>query len=97
MYTGDMRLRELEKVYKALGARKRLEILKLLADGKELAVGDIAAAIHLSFKSTSKHLVLLRQVGFLERRQFGFAGLYSLEDRLPTLLQQLIKQIRQAG
>ena len=89
-----MRLRELEKVYKALGARKRLEILKLLADGKELAVGDIAAAIHLSFKSTSKHLVLLRQVGFLERRQFG---LYSLEDRLPTLLQQLIKQIRQAG
>jgi len=56
----------LEKVYKALGARKRLEILKLLADGKELAVGDIAAAIHLSFKSTSKHLVLLRQVGFLE-------------------------------
>jgi len=92
-----MRLRELEKVYRALGARKRLEILRLLSDGKERTVGDVATAIHLSFKSTSKHLVLLRQVGFLERRQFGYVGLYSLDEGLSSLLQQLLKQVRQTS
>lgn len=92
-----MRLRELEKVYRALGARKRLEILKLLADDKERTVGDIAADIRLSFKSTSKHLILLRQAGFLERRQSGYVGLYSLDEELNSLQRQLIKQIRQTS
>ena len=94
-YNRVMRIGELEKVYKAVSSRKRLEILKLLADGKERTVGDIATAIHLSFKSTSKHLVLLRQVGFLDRRQFGYVGLYSLDDQLSALLNQLLRQIRQ--
>lgn len=92
-----MRLRELEKVYRALGARKRLEILKLLSDGQERTVSDITAAIHLSFKSTSKHLVQLRQVGFLERRQSGYVGLYKIDEGLSNLLQQLLKQVRQTN
>ncbi len=91
-----MTLRDLEKVYRSLGARKRLEILKLLSDEKERTVGDIASSIHLSFKSTSKHLVQLRQVGFLERRQSGYVGLYSLESGLGSTLRQLIAQVRQS-
>ena len=90
-----MTLRELEKLYRVLSGRKRLEALKVLADGKERTVGQIAAAIHLSFKSTSKHLVLLRQVGFLERRQSGYVGLYSLDNRLPPVLEQYLRQIKQ--
>ena len=90
-----MTLRELEKLHRVLGGRKRLEALKLLADGKERTVGQIAAAIHLSFKSTSKHLVLLRQVGFLERRQWGYVGLYSLDNHLPLVLEQYLRQIKQ--
>lgn len=91
-----MTLRELEKIYRVLGGRKRLEALKFLVGGKECTVGEVASAIHLSFKSTSKHLVLLRQAGFLERRQVGYVGLYSLEPGLPTVLRQLLKQVRVA-
>ncbi len=89
-------LRELEKIYRALGTRKRLEILKLLSGGGEKTVGDIASTIHLSFKSTSKHLVFLRQAGFLERRQAGYVGLYSLEEGLAGVRQQLVNHIRQS-
>lgn len=91
-----MTLRELEKIYRALGTRKRLEILKLLSDGSEKTVGDVASSIHLSFKSTSKHLVLLRQAGFLERRQAGYVGLYSLEEGLVDARKQLVGLIRQS-
>ncbi len=76
---------------------KRLEALKLLSDGRERSVGEVASRIHLSFKSTSKHLVLLRQAGFLERRQQGYAGLYSLEQNLPPVLEQLLQQVRRAS
>ena len=91
-----MTLRELEKIYRALGGRKRLEILKLLSSGKEYTVGDIAKSIRLSFKSTSKHLIILRQVGFLERRQAGYVGLYSLDEHLTSILKGLLEQVRKA-
>ena len=91
-----MKLRELENVYRALVGRKRLEILKLLANGKEYTVGDVAKNIHLSFKSTSKHLILLWQVGFLERRQAGYVGLYSLNVRLTPVFKVLLDQVRRS-
>ena len=90
-----MRLRELEKIYRVLGGRKRIEIIKLLIDGRELSVGDIAKEIHLSHTATSKHLVMLRQAGFLDRRQAGFEARYWLEDGLASELAILVKLIRQ--
>ncbi len=92
-----MTLRELEKAYRVLGARKRLEALKLLSDGRERSVGEVASRIHLSFTATSKHLVLLRQAGLLERRQAGYVGLYSLEQNLSPTLDRLLQQVRRAS
>ena len=86
-----MKIREFEKACRLLSARKRLEILKLLLGGRSMSVGEIALAINLSFKSTSKHLLLLSQGDFLERQQDRYSGLYRLSSDLPEYLRTLIK------
>lgn len=91
-----MKLIELEKICRLLAARKRLQIVKLLLDGQARSVGEIAAKIHLSFKSTSKHLLLLSQGDFLERKQDRYSGLYRINSDLPSRLQEVIKLVRQA-
>lgn len=88
-----MKIKEFEKACRLLSARKRLEILKLLINGKSMSVGEIALGINLSFKSTSKHLLLLRQGDFLERKQDRYSGLYKLNSDLPDYLQILIRLV----
>ena len=54
------------KIFKALGNEGRLKILKMLLGGKEYTVSEIAKEIGISLKSTSKHLIALCNLGFLE-------------------------------
>ncbi|HBH16664.1 MAG: Transcription activator HlyU [Parcubacteria group bacterium GW2011_GWD2_43_10] len=92
-----MRLRELQKILRILGGHKRVEIIKLLLNGEELSVGEIASQIKLSHTATSKHVVMLRQAGLLDRRQAGFEAKYWLEKDLPHQLAALVKLIRKAS
>ena len=55
-------MKELEKVLKILGNRRRLAILALLKRQSEATVGDIADSIKLSFTATSQHLAQLRTI-----------------------------------
>ncbi len=71
-------MRELEKSYKALANRRRLAILKYLKAGREHSVGQIAKEIELSFKSTSRHLAVLRAAGIVERDQIDLLAYYRL-------------------
>ncbi|MDP3784706.1 MAG: winged helix-turn-helix domain-containing protein [bacterium] len=61
-----MNIKTWVKTFKALGNEGRLKILKLLFDGKERTVTEIKDEIGISLKSTSKHLVSLDNLGFLE-------------------------------
>ena len=54
---------------KALANGRRLMILRVLKKQKEVTVGDIAKAIKLSFKATSRHLSILSSSGIVEREQ----------------------------
>lgn len=49
-------MKEYERILKALANRRRLAILRHIRREKEARVGDIASAIRLSFKATSRHL-----------------------------------------
>ncbi len=73
----------LERYYKALANRRRLMILRVLKAKKRASVGEIASAIGLSFKATSKHLGILYSVGFLEKEQESLTVFYSLPSDLP--------------
>jgi DNA-binding transcriptional ArsR family regulator len=85
-----MNTNNLEKIYKALGNRRRLDILRFLSQNEAATVFDIAEKIHLSFRSTSKHLQILKQVGFLENEQVRFAQHYHLAEDKSQILKQAL-------
>ncbi|MDP3974817.1 MAG: metalloregulator ArsR/SmtB family transcription factor [Candidatus Jorgensenbacteria bacterium] len=71
-------IRELERTLKALANRRRLAILKYLKEEREAPGGEIAGAIHLSFKSTSRHLAVLLAADLVDREQRDLLGFYRL-------------------
>ena len=77
-----MKENELEKIFKALANRRRILIIKLLKKNKEMTVGDIARAIKLSFKSTSKHLSVLYLVGIVHKEQRNLQVFYCISSNL---------------
>ena len=74
-------MRELEKVLKALANRRRLGILKYLKENKEASVSELADAIHLSLKATSKHLGVLAALDIVEREQRSLQMFYCIPAR----------------
>ncbi len=82
-----------EKILKSLANHRRLEIIKFIKSKGQATVGSIATHIKLSFKSTSKHLVILYNAGILEKDQKDLSVLYSLNRTLSNLAKQVIDQI----
>ena len=70
--------RELEKVLKALANKRRVAILKYLKHIGRASVGEIANNIKLSFKATSKHLMILANVDIVEKEQESLMMFYFL-------------------
>ena len=70
-------------VFRALANINRLKIIKLLHDGRKMNVTDIAGDIGISFKATSNHLAMLKNLDVVEAH--GTAGhvFYSLNKHLP--------------
>ena len=85
-----MKERELERVLKALANRRRLIILYFIKKRKRANVGEIAEAIKLSFKSTSRHLSVLVSAGILEREQLGLFSIYSFSGNLNEILKRIL-------
>ena len=73
--------REIERVYKAVANRKRVLIVRYLQAVRTATVGDIAKAIRLSFKATSRHLQLLSGTGYVTSEQHGLYVYYSLSPK----------------
>lgn len=86
-------IKNLEKVFKGLANRRRLAIIRFLSQKKEATVGDIAECIHLSFKATSKHLAILRQIDIVDSRQQSLNVYYRLSNSLPSVVKNVFKHI----
>lgn len=65
--------------FKALAEPTRLRILSVLRDG-ERTVTDLVDETGLGQANVSKHLQLLYDLGFVERRREGFYTVYSMAD-----------------
>ena len=83
-------MKEFERPLKALANRRRLAILKYLKHEKEASVGDIAAAIRLSLKATSKHLGILAAVDIVERDQRSLQMFYRLSNNLSAVASRIV-------
>ena len=80
-------MKDLEKVLKALANYRRLAIVKYLRDNPGSSVGDIAKAIRLSFKATSKHLGKLSAANILERDQKGLMMFYRVSSEIKSAIK----------
>lgn len=82
---------KLVKVFKALGNERRLLILKHLLQKRELTVGQISELIKLSFKSVSKHLLILENANLVKSRKISLNKLYSIDRKNQSTIIQIIK------
>jgi DNA-binding transcriptional ArsR family regulator len=82
---------ELATIMRTLGDPVRLEILRLLSDGRPRLCGDIAKAVSLPTSTSSYHLRLLREAGLTRSRAAGTQRYITvrrddLDERFPGLL-----------
>ena len=87
------KIKNLERILKALANQRRLAIIKILSKEKELDVDEISELISLSFKATSKHLAILRQLDIVDRRQVKLNMYYRLSNNLPKVVKLLLNII----
>lgn len=89
-----MDTKQLEKLFKILANKKRLDIIFLLYQKKKMPSVDIAKTIRLSRKSTSKHLRMLYSVDYLEREYIGFEVYYSISHEGKRVINRVINNIK---
>jgi DNA-binding transcriptional ArsR family regulator len=87
---------DLATIMRTLGDPVRLEILRLLADGRPRLCGELASALGLPTSTSSYHLRLLREAGLTRSRAEGTQRYLTvrrddLEERFPGLLEVLTR------
>ena len=75
---------------KALANNRRLAIVRMLKQKKEMSVGEIARALKLSIKATSKHLSVLKSADIVEYEQRSLLYFYKLVSPLPESLKAIL-------
>jgi len=84
----------LEKQLKAVANRRRLAVLAFLNKKKgRKCVGEIAAHIQLSLRSTSRHLSILYARNLLKKEQEGLSVYYTISEKLPAIIQEVLNEI----
>ena len=86
-------MKEQEKILKALANKRRLQIIKYLKNKKEATVGEIADHLKLSFKSSSKHLLMLMHTNIVEKEQRSLSAFYSLSSHYPPIIRSIIMNL----
>jgi DNA-binding transcriptional ArsR family regulator len=87
---------DLATIMRALGDPVRLEILRLLADGRPRLCGEISTTVALPTSTCSYHLRLLREAGLTHSRAAGTQRHVTLrrddlDQRFPGLLEVLTR------
>lgn len=68
-------------VFNAIAEPRRREIIAVLVDGKEHAVGEVVSTLRLPQPAVSKHLSVLRRVGIVTVSKRGQSRMYRLNPK----------------
>jgi len=79
-------------VFNAIAEPRRREIIDVLVDGHERAVGEIIEALRMPQPAVSKHLGVLRKVGIVSVTKRGQLRLYRLEPKELKPVHDWVKQ-----
>lgn len=63
----------------------------MLADGRKMNVGDIAEDLKISFKATSNHLAMLKNLDVLEAQGAEGHVFYSINSQMSKDFQKAIE------
>ena len=80
-------------ILKAVANRRRLAILAHLKKNRQATVGDIADAIRLSLKATSKHLAILKTSDIVENEQRIALVFYRLASDQRAYIKSLLSHL----
>ena len=86
-------MKELERLFKGLGNRRRLAILQHIKKNQEANVGSIAKSIGLSFKATSRHLAILTAIDVLEKEQRSTLVYYKISNSVGRFVKHIISTL----
>ncbi|MEK9168207.1 MAG: ArsR family transcriptional regulator [Patescibacteria group bacterium] len=78
-------------IFRTLANINRLKIIKMLAGGQKMNVGDIAEDLKISFKATSNHLAMLKNLDVLEAQGADGHVFYSVNSQMPKDFQKIIE------
>jgi len=81
-----------ELIFKALANSNRLKIIKMLQN-KKMNVGQITEGLDISFVSTSRHLVLLRNFEVIQSEGKDGHVFYFLNPQIPPDFKKVINLI----
>jgi len=81
------------EVFRALANVNRLKIIELLIKNKTLNVSEITSKLQISFKATSNHLTLLKNVEVIESEGRSGHVYYSINPKMPKDFQKIISGI----
>jgi DNA-binding transcriptional ArsR family regulator len=87
---------DLATIMRTVGDPVRLEIVRLLADGRSLMCAELSSALEIPPSTNSYHLRLLREAGVTRTRSEGTLRFISLrrgdlEERFPGLVDVLTR------
>ncbi|MEI8339883.1 MAG: metalloregulator ArsR/SmtB family transcription factor [bacterium] len=83
-------MKNLERFMKALANRRRIEIVRFLYSKKKATVGEVSGHIKLSFKSTSRHINILKAAEIIDGDQVGLSIYYYLNDTSNPVIRHII-------
>lgn len=73
-----VQVKKINLMFRAFSDRTRLRVLHLLAQNRELCVGDLVAVLRVPQPTASRHLAFLRRARLVSVRKDGLWKHYSL-------------------
>lgn len=89
-------MRSLEKIFKALGDRNRIRILKML-EVKPMCVCEVTCILGIAQSSASRHLSILRDAGFIIDDKDGLWVNYKLVHSTDDIIATILTGLRRWG
>ncbi|MCX6722170.1 MAG: winged helix-turn-helix domain-containing protein [Candidatus Staskawiczbacteria bacterium] len=80
-------------VFRALANINRLKIIKMLAGGQKMTVSQISDNLNISFKATSNHLAMLKNLDVLESLGANGHVFYSINPNKPSDFNKVLDHL----
>lgn len=83
----------LQRLFKSVSGKTRIDILLLLLDKQELSVGEIASSLNRKINTISRNLSILEKDNFVKVRHTSVNAFYSIKKKEQYKYNQKILEI----